>query len=270
MKAISKAVLLFLASVATLPAVAENTILASLSPAITSAGAVDPKWADSFAEFSAADKASMPAAGGVLFVGSSSIRLWEHIDQQFSEAPVVINRGFGGSRMEDCAKNLGRLVTPYKPRLVVVYAGDNDLAEGRSPEQVLRSFATFVEGVRSGLPNARIAYVSIKPSVARASLLPQIRSTNALLKDYVHTLPNVEYIDIFNAMLDANGAPRADLFREDKLHMNAAGYAIWRQAIAPSLRVGQGTATASAAVRPASPLAKVPAVANAVQGNLVR
>lgn len=243
MKAISKAVFLLFAAAAAaaaiLPAHADNTLLASLSPEQTAASAVDPKWAASFAAFSAADKADMPAAGGVLFVGSSSIRLWEHIDQQFKDAPVVINRGFGGSRLEDCARNLGRLVTPYQPRLVVVYAGDNDLAEGRSPEQVLRSLTSFVEGVRADLPGTRIAYVSIKPSVARASLLGEIRTTNALLKQYVESIGNAEYIDIFTAMLDADGKPRAELFREDRLHMNADGYAIWRAAIAPALRSDQ-------------------------------
>jgi lysophospholipase L1-like esterase len=178
----------------------------------------------------------MPAAGGVLFVGSSTIRLWEHLDQQFSEAPVVVNRGFGGSRLEDCATYLGQLVIPYKPRMVIVYAGENDLAEGRTPEQVMKSLNAFVKGVRAGLPDARIAYVSIKPSVARAGLMPVIKQTNALIKDYVSTLPNAEYIDIFGKMLNAEGGPRLDLFGEDRLHMNKAGYAIWKETIAPSLR----------------------------------
>lgn len=128
-----------------------------------------------------------------------------------------------------------RLVIPYKPRLIVVYAGENDLAEGRAPEQVLRSFKAFVEGVRARLPVVRIAYVSIKPSIARAALMPQIRSTNALIKDYVATVGNAEYIDVFTLMLNQQGLPRIELFGEDKLHMNTAGYAIWRAAIAPAL-----------------------------------
>jgi len=134
---------------------------------------IDPKWAPTFAAFSSSDKANMPAPGGVLFVGSSSIRLWDNLEKQFSSVPVVIKRGFGGSRMEDCAAYLSRLVTPYKPRLVLVYAGENDLAEGRSPEQVLRSFGTFVKGVRAQLPRTRIAYISIKPSLARQEMLPR-------------------------------------------------------------------------------------------------
>jgi lysophospholipase L1-like esterase len=190
----------------------------------------------SSAEFAKADEKHMPPPGGVLFVGSSSIRLWDNLEQQFNTAPVVVKRGFGGSRMEDCTAQLSRLVIPYKPRVVVVYAGENDLAEGRLPDQVLRSFATFVNGVRAKLPNTRIAYVSIKPSIARQQLLAKIRATNALIRNYVAGLGNAEYIDVFTPMLDKQGAPRADLFREDKLHMNAAGYAIWQAAIAPAIK----------------------------------
>jgi len=138
--------------------------------------------------------------------------------------------------MEDCKNYLSRLVIPYKPRLVIVYAGENDLAEGRKPEQVLRSFAAFVNGVRTGLPDVRIAYVSIKPSIAREKLLPQIRAANALIKDYMAGVQNAAYIDVFTPMLDQHGAPRPELFRDDKLHMNAAGYAIWHAAIAPIVK----------------------------------
>jgi lysophospholipase L1-like esterase len=178
----------------------------------------------------------MPAAGGVVFVGSSSIRLWDNLEQQFDVAPVVIKRGFGGSRLEDCNTYLSRLVTPYKPRLVVMYAGENDLAEGRRPEQVLSSFESFVKGVRAQLPDTRIVYVSIKPSLARETLLTEIRATNGLIKDYVAGLSNAKFIDVFTPMLDSKGTPRTDLFSADKLHMNAAGYAIWQAAIAPSLQ----------------------------------
>jgi lysophospholipase L1-like esterase len=197
---------------------------------------IDPRWTSSFNAFANADKQQMPAPGGVLFVGSSSIRLWDNLEQQFNTAPIVVKRGFGGSRMEDCAAYLSRLVIPYKPRTVVVYAGENDLAEGRRPEQVLRSFTRFVEGVRAALPATRIAYVSIKPSIARAGMLADIRATNALISEYVSHLDNARYIDVFTPMLDSKGAPRAELFREDRLHMNQAGYALWHELISPALR----------------------------------
>ncbi|MET0964070.1 MAG: SGNH/GDSL hydrolase family protein [Noviherbaspirillum sp.] len=216
--------LLVLASGAWLPAFSQDQL-----------AAVEAKWASSFDAFAAADRERMPESGGVLFVGSSSIRLWDNLEQQFNTAPVVVKRGFGGSRMEDCATHLSRLVIPYKPRLVIVYAGENDLAEGRRPEQVLRSFTKFVEGVRAGLPEARIAYVSIKPAVARVQLIDDVRAANALIRDYVAGVGNAEYIDVFTPMLDQHGAPRPELFREDRLHLNAAGYALWHQAISPSL-----------------------------------
>jgi len=198
--------------------------------------AVDQKWESSLAEFARNDMKHMPPAGGVLFVGSSSIRLWDNLEQQFEADPVVIKRGIWGAGMQDFTALLDRLVIPYKPRVVVLYAGENDLAEGRRPEQVLRSVETFVQGVRAALPDTRIVYVSIKPSIARAELLTPIRATNALIKDYIAGIGNAKFVDVFTPMLDRQGAPRADLFREDKLHMNAAGYAIWRAAIAPALK----------------------------------
>jgi lysophospholipase L1-like esterase len=230
MIAISRAVvsLLFAAGLA-------QPVLAQSSAAGLQA-AIDPRWTSRFDAFANADKQKMPAPGGVLFVGSSSIRLWDNLEQQFNTAPIVVKRGFGGSRMEDCAAYLSRLVIPYKPRTVVVYAGENDLAEGRRPEQVLKSFTRFVEGVRAALPATRIAYVSIKPSIARAGMLADIRATNALISDYVSHLDNARYIDVFTPMLDSRGAPRAELFREDRLHLNQAGDALWHDLISPSLR----------------------------------
>lgn len=195
---------------------------------------VDNRWADSFAAFAAADKLKVPAQGGVLFVGSSSIRLWNSLETDFQALPVV-QRGFGGSRMLDCTEYLQRLVTPFKPHLVLVYAGDNDLAEGRTPQDVLKSFSAFVEGVRDALPATRIAYISIKPSPSRMALMPQIRETNTLIERYTHTVANADFIDIFTPMLSAEGTPRTELFREDQLHMNAAGYAIWKNAISEHL-----------------------------------
>jgi lysophospholipase L1-like esterase len=195
----------------------------------------DARWHDSFEAFAAADKLRAPVPGGVVFVGSSSIRLWDGLETAFQDPATIVKRGFGGSRLLDCARNVDRLVLPYKPRLVVVYAGDNDLAEGRSPEQVLQSFKTFTARVHSELPATRIAFISIKPSPERAHLLPQIREANTLVRDYVTTASGLDYIDIFSAMVDAAGHPRDELFLPDHLHLNSSGYAVWRQAIAPYL-----------------------------------
>lgn len=189
------------------------------------------RWQSSMESFAAADQAQPPQPGGVLFVGSSTIRLWSDLREDFRELPVVINRGFGGSTMDDCHYFVKNLVVQYRPRHVMVYAGDNDLAEGRTPQQVLESFRAFAEAVRTALPDTRISYISIKPSPLRAALLPRMREANALLAGYVRTLPRSDYIDIFTPMLAADGAPRAELFGPDRLHMNDAGYDLWRSVI---------------------------------------
>ncbi len=187
------------------------------------------------AAFAAADRQNPPANDGVLFVGSSTIRFWTNLAQDFRDQPVVINRGFGGSTLNECGMFAKDLVNRYKPRHVLVYAGDNDLAEGRTPRQVLESFELFTRTVRSELPNTRISYISIKPSPLRVSLLSKIREANSLISEYVKTLPNANYIDIFTPMLTADGSTRAELFRGDMLHMNDEGYKLWHSIIAASM-----------------------------------
>lgn len=219
---------------------AQTTSAPSRAPAVANPGEVrntaprDP-WNASLAAFAADDKLHPPKPGGVLFVGSSSIRLWNNLETDFSSLPVIVKRGFGGSRMLDCTRHLQALVAPYKPHLVVVYEGDNDLAEGRTPEQVLQSFRKFVEGVRAILPKTRIAFISIKPSPARQVLMPQIRAANAMIKAYTLTVPNTDFIDVYTLMVDARGEPRPELFRADALHLNATGYALWKRVIAAHL-----------------------------------
>jgi lysophospholipase L1-like esterase len=199
------------------------------------AAADNSRWAEAMSAFAAADKLHPPKPGGVVFVGSSSIRLWQNLEGDFKTA-TVIKRGFGGSKLSDCVDYLPRLVTVYQPKQVVVYAGDNDLASGEAPKDVLASFKALVEGIRKELPEARIAYVSIKPSPSREKLMPEIRQTNNLIRDYSATIEGVDYIDIFTAMVDAQGKPRPELFSRDMLHMNAQGYQIWQQAISARLR----------------------------------
>ena len=193
----------------------------------------DLGWEQTAAVFDAADREHAPPPGGVLFVGSSSIRLWDSLQNDFAALPVVINRGFGGSKLSDCVHHLDRLVFPYRPRLVLVYAGDNDLAAGRTADDILARFKAFAEGVHAELPETRIAFISIKPSPARAALIPEVRRANALVRDYAATLPNTEFIDVFTPMLGIDGRPRTELFREDALHLNARGYELWRTVIAP-------------------------------------
>ena len=190
-------------------------------------------WEQDMQRFAALDAASPPPRHGVLFVGSSSIRLWETLAEDFPGVPVI-NRGFGGSELRDSTFYADRIVVPYAPRQIVLYAGENDLQAGRTPQQVEQDFRTFVQRVRRDLPKARIAYISNKPSPLRVGLLEAQRQANALIQAEAERL-HVDYIDVFTPMLNVNGQPREELFIEDRLHMNRAGYELWRQKVAPYL-----------------------------------
>ena len=205
-------------------------------PSADSPALAADRWKEALGVFAAADSKQAPPPGGVLFVGSSSIRLWNDLESQFTDAPVVLKRGFGGSRLSDCVRHLDKLVINYRPRVVVLYAGDNDLAEGATPEQVLERVKAFSGGVHEQLPDTRIAFLSIKPSPARIKLIGKVRAANRLVKEYAEEHPRVEYIDVFTPMLGQDGFPRPELFAEDKLHLSRAGYALWRTVIRPFVR----------------------------------
>jgi len=196
----------------------------------------DTVWDAAMEAFAAEDHEHAPPPGGIVFVGSSSIRLWKGLEHQFRDEPVIIKRGFGGSRLSDCVHYLDRLVIRYNPSMVLVYAGDNDLAEGRTPEQVLQEFEAFAHGVHQALPTTRIAFISVKPSPARAALIPNMRKTNSLVRQYTTGKPWLDFIDVFTPMTDPEGAPRSELFQPDALHLNDLGYALWKEAIKPHLR----------------------------------
>jgi lysophospholipase L1-like esterase len=193
------------------------------------------RWEPEIAAFEAADRTTAPPAGGVVFVGSSSIRLWQTLEEDF-EGVAVVNRGFGGSEMSDALHFVDRIVIPYQPRLVVVYAGDNDLWGGESPRQVFQDFRSLVERIHRQLPGTRVAFIAVKPSVARWSIADRVRETNGLVQAYANADPLVEYIDVFGPMLGPDGAPRADLFVEDGLHLNERGYELWESVVEPFVR----------------------------------
>lgn len=195
---------------------------------------VTNRWRHLFENFASADRDHPPQPGGIVVVGSSSISGWGNLESQFARKNIV-RRGLGGARMADIARHADRLILPYKPRLVVVYAGDNDLAEKVSPEGVLAAYADLVRQVERALPGTRIAFMSIKPSPARAALMPLIARTNDLVAGWSSNDPRLDYIDIYSRMLDADGEVRRDLFQADALHLNLAGYAIWHTAIATHL-----------------------------------
>ncbi|NJK81291.1 MAG: GDSL family lipase [Chloroflexaceae bacterium] len=169
--------------------------------------------------------------GAVLFYGSSSIRLWDTLAEDFA-AIQPINLGFGGSTLEACAWFLQRLVVPYAPRTLVVYAGDNDLGDGKPPEQVLGYFRALVTQLDQSLPNTMLAFLSIKPSPARQYLIDQIRLTNRLIRRELDERPHSYYIDLFQPMMNGDGRPLPNLYAEDGLHLSAEGYQMWREIIA--------------------------------------
>jgi lysophospholipase L1-like esterase len=193
------------------------------------------QWEPEISAFEASDRTSPPPKNAVVFVGSSSIRLWTGLEADFPGTPVV-NRGFGGSQLPDSTHFAGRIVTPYRPRTIVLYAGDNDLASGRTPEQVADDFREFVRRARADLPKVKIVFVSIKPSPARVQLLPRMRETNDRIRREIEQGKRLAYVDVFTPMLGADGAPRPELFGPDGLHMNRAGYALWAARLRPVIR----------------------------------
>jgi len=214
----------FLAAAALIGACARTAPL----PAPPTAAGFEPE----IAAYESDVRAHPIAPGGIVFVGSSSIRLWESLAADFSGLPVV-NRGFGGSTMTDVAWFTPRIVLPLRPHLVVLYAGDNDLAAGHTPEQVLSDYRAFVGHVHASLPATRVVFVSIKPSPSRWALVERIRRANALIAADIARDPRAAYVDVFTPMLGPDGRPRPELFRDDSLHMTAAGYALWHERLAP-------------------------------------
>lgn len=203
---------------------------------LSTAPAKESRWSAAFATYDAADHAQPPPPGAVVFVGSSSIRLWSDLETQFGARPAVIRRGLGGSRIDDIARYVDRLVIRYRPSMVVVYAGDNDIAEGRSPVSVLASLQVLVARIRETLPSTRITYISIKPSPRRRQFIPRVQQANELIRAFIANGSGFEYVDVFTPMLDAAGEPRGELFSPDGLHLNAAGYALWRSILADRIR----------------------------------
>jgi lysophospholipase L1-like esterase len=185
-------------------------------------------------KYEEADRKNPPAHGGIVFVGSSSIRLWTTLKEDFP-GKNVINRGFGGSQISDSVHFAKRIVTPYKPKMIVFFAGTNDIASGKSPKAALADFMQFVGVVRKELPKVNIAYISITPAPSRWEKIHDIKWANGLIKEYTQRGPNLQFVDVFSQFLDAKGGPRPELFVSDQLHMNPFGYAIWKKAVAPIL-----------------------------------
>ena len=195
--------------------------------------AAEDRWSADMAKFAAEDEARPFGKGGIVFVGSSSIRLW-NAAEAFPGVPIL-NRGVGGSQIPDSVRHVDRLVLRHAPRTVVFYAGDNDIAAGRTPAQVREDFATFVGRVHAALPKTRIAFVAIKPSLARWALVDKVREANALVRTLCEQDDRLGFVDVDGPMIGWDGKPRADLFVKDGLHLSPKGYALWNVLVAPYL-----------------------------------
>jgi lysophospholipase L1-like esterase len=190
------------------------------------------KWEPEIKAFEASDRKNPPPKHAILFVGSSSIRKWQTLAKDFP-GKEVINRGFGGSEIADSTAFAERIIFPYEPRMIVFYAGDNDLANGKSVEQVVADYETFVRTVHAKLPQTRIAFISIKPCPLRWALVEKVKMANeriAAMKD-----DKLAFIDVYSHMLGADGKPPADLFLADGLHPSAKCYQLWASLIGPYL-----------------------------------
>jgi lysophospholipase L1-like esterase len=185
-----------------------------------------PFW-DEIKAFRTQDSIQKPKDGMLLFIGSSSFRLWKTVKEDFHN-DNILNRAFGGATLEDVIRYQQDVVLKYKPKKIFLYCGENDIASSEkvTPQLVFENFKTLYETMRTQFPDVPIVYVSIKPCILRWSMKDRMMATNTLISDYLSKEKNAVFVNIWNKMLE-NGEPMKDIFLEDNLHMNKKGYAIW-------------------------------------------
>ena len=179
--------------------------------------------------FEKQDSVSMPTKSQILLAGSSTFRLWFNAKEDLEGFPII-NRGFGGSQMSDLNFYFDRIVAKYDPKMILVYEGDNDLASNESPESVFEDFKIFAEKVKTQLPNSKVGYCSIRPSIARTNLREKQVQANQLIKNYCQKNKGFYFVNIYKEYFLSNGDLMPDVFVSDKLHLNKKGYEIWTKA----------------------------------------
>jgi len=181
------------------------------------------RWEKDIAAFEARDKEAPPPQGGIVFIGSSTIRLWKTKDA-FPDLPVV-NRGFGGSQIADSVRYADRIVLPLKPKTILLFAGGNDINSGKSPDQVFEDYKAFVAKIHAALPETRILFMSLYPNLKRAEQLDKTSRLNALVADHAKTDRRLGFVDVV-PVLCPDGKPNADVLLPDQLHLNEKGYGL--------------------------------------------
>jgi lysophospholipase L1-like esterase len=190
------------------------------------------RWEKDVAAFEAADRTNPPPKNALLFVGSSTIVRWTTLEKDFPHQPII-NRGFGGNEIADSTHFADRIIVPYRPKMIFLRAGGNDIHNGKSPEQVFEDFKAFVSAVHAKLPDTQIAFISLSPSIARWEEREANKRLNALIAEYVKDKPRLKYIDTYTLPLDAKGQPRPELFVEDRLHFSPEGYKLLVERVRP-------------------------------------
>lgn len=194
-----------------------------------------PRLWDEVQTIKAYDRQFAPTERPILFVGSSSIRKWDYLQVRFGKYNVL-NRGIGGAIIEDIQLYLNDIVLPYKPRQIVIYIGENNVVnEKETAQEIFDKTRTLLSSIREKLPAVPILYISFKPSPSRDKFREKTVAVNKLVRDYLDTLPDAVFADVYTPMLDKAGKPRPELFVGDLLHMNLQGYAIWEKVIGKHL-----------------------------------
>lgn len=196
-------------------------------------------WETEINRFAEIDRAQTPPEGAILFVGSSSIRLWESLRADFPQFKVI-NRGFGGSQFEDVNYFFNKIVTPYKPEKIVLYVGENDVDAKQTAENILEDFKTFVALRDKNLPNTPLVFISLKPSILRWQMWPEMNKASELIKAEIKKHKRIQFADLASKMLGADGKPLPDIYVADNLHMNSNGYKIWKENLLPFLEGKKG------------------------------
>ncbi len=210
------------------------TTLLFACAALVAQNAQDPdRWEPAMQAFEKQDRENPPEKGGIVFLGSSSIRRWD-LKKSFPDLDLI-NRGFGGSVIADSIRYFDRIVAPLKPRTIVLYAGDNDIGRGMTAQEVFVDYKRFVEKVHGSLPKTKIVFIAIKPSLRRKALLLTVSGANNLIMEYTLTDDRLEYADIETPMLDGEELPAAELFAEDGLHLSPKGEKLWAKVLRPYL-----------------------------------